>query len=268
MGDPELDRGVVAGPQTGQQSRVEGALTAGPGRLDGGVRLRQHLADLPGPRLQAAGAELADLLGPPEHMLATLLDPGQRALVAGQQRLVAGTRPRSGTRCSRAGRRSPRRGGASAVRSAIPAARPGYGSPARAGPPASPSPPPCPGPSRQPRPGPSRRPCPCPGRRARPATRPSSRPRTRPRPTPAPAGRSPGPRTRPANSAPTTSRPKWPPARPAHSRTGQRHRRRVQHRPETDPVHQPARRHRRGDLSAAGALTLWQREFRPPTRRP
>ena len=46
--------------------------------------------------------------------------------------------------------------------------------------------------------------------------------------------------------------------------TGQRHRRRVQHRPETDPVHQPARRHRRGDLSAAGALTLWQREFRPP----
>src|SRR5579863_770068 len=55
--DPGPDGCIVAVPQVVENLVIQGGVPAGPGVLDGPVRLAQDRDDVPGPVLRAAGAE-------------------------------------------------------------------------------------------------------------------------------------------------------------------------------------------------------------------
>jgi hypothetical protein len=85
-GDPEGDGLVVPVPQFFEQVRVDGGLAAGPGVLDGGVRLAEDGDHVAGPGLRPAGTQFGDGAASPDDVLAALLDAGelwQELLVGG-----------------------------------------------------------------------------------------------------------------------------------------------------------------------------------------
>ena len=67
VGDPEGDGLVVTLAQAGNDVRV-GGLAAGPGVFAGQMRLAEDDDHVGGPRLQAAGAELADRAAAADHV--------------------------------------------------------------------------------------------------------------------------------------------------------------------------------------------------------
>src|SRR6266581_7368866 len=83
--DPGRDRIVVAFPQVIEDLLVQGGIPAGAGGLDGLMSVTQDRDDLPGPVLDAAGAEFRDCPAPAYHVRRALLDarqPGKKMLVA------------------------------------------------------------------------------------------------------------------------------------------------------------------------------------------
>ena len=66
--DPGGDGGVVAFPQVTEDLLVQGGVRAGARGLDGLMSVAQDRDDVPGPVLDAAGAELRDCPAPAYHV--------------------------------------------------------------------------------------------------------------------------------------------------------------------------------------------------------
>jgi len=58
--DAEGDGLVVAPAELGERLRINGGIASGQGVLNRLVRLAEHIDDVPGPGLQAAGPEFGD----------------------------------------------------------------------------------------------------------------------------------------------------------------------------------------------------------------
>ncbi len=69
MDPPEFRGGAVTFPQAVKDLLVKAGAAAGAGVPDGRVGLPQDRDDVPGPVLEAAGAEFQDLAGPPDNVL-------------------------------------------------------------------------------------------------------------------------------------------------------------------------------------------------------